>query len=417
MPKLADIDIDTQRFKRRGLRPWSDFITHADKKSLKETHPKTTQDKVKTKSRQSQDKLETNLRQSQDKLETSLKQTQDKVKTQLKTKRETKSKQSQNKVKTNLSQIAFSSLVGIQREITLFLYENSKLSRDKKTSKLSIEHIAKSCEIGIKSIPKTIQRLEKKGILSRINFKNGRGGWSIYELAQNIFQEILYFETRDKLKTNSRQTQDKVKTQLKTQLKTNLLSSSSNIINKTTTTEELDLPEEWNNIKYGLIKNIGFSMPQLKQLYDTKICDSKIIQDSINHFAFALENNERIKSHNNPLNLFMGVLRKGHAWVESNYESPQDRALRELLKRKKAEKEKREERIKELYNLSFEEWRNSFSERELADLYKKICPKGGIKYRDKNNPLNRATFSNHFEANIWPEKRKELGLDELTKNE
>ena len=61
----------------------------------------------------------------------------------------------------------FSSLVGLQRKLVFFLYKSSQAMRSSKTEKLSIEHIALSCETCISSMKKTLQRLENKNIIAR----------------------------------------------------------------------------------------------------------------------------------------------------------------------------------------------------------------------------------------------------------
>jgi hypothetical protein len=45
----------------------------------------------------------------------------------------------------------------------------------------------------------SIQRLEDKGYLIRVGLKKGRGGWSVYELPENIFTGMLRLETDNKL--------------------------------------------------------------------------------------------------------------------------------------------------------------------------------------------------------------------------
>ncbi len=105
-------------------------------------------------------------------------------------------RQSQDKVRTNE---AFLTLVGLQRHITLFLYDCCKASRNKQTEPLSNFGIAESCKTTTQSARKTIQRLEMKGIISRAEYKDGRGGWTRYELPDFLFQEVLRIETGDKV--------------------------------------------------------------------------------------------------------------------------------------------------------------------------------------------------------------------------
>jgi hypothetical protein len=55
---------------------------------------------------------------------------------------------------------------------------------------------AKSLKRSAGAVKNAIGRLEKKSCLIRIGFKNGRGGWSRYEVPDDIYQRI---ETGSKL--------------------------------------------------------------------------------------------------------------------------------------------------------------------------------------------------------------------------
>ena len=166
---------------------------------------------------------------------------------------------------------------------------------------------------------------------------------------------------------------------METKVETTPLSSSSININNITTTTERDvvkeIGEEYKNIDSSSLEKIGFGFTQISQLFEKNI-DPNLIQESINHFAFALENNEKIKQNENPLNLFMGVLRKGRRWVESNYESVQTIELRALLELKKKEKEEYEAILAELFELEYNTWFTDMTDEEL----KKLLPNADFKY-------------------------------------
>lgn len=169
---------------------------------------------------------------------------------------------------------------------------------------------------------------------------------------------------------------DKWGTQNGIESMTTALSNSSNIYNKTitTNTENISkegLPIEWQNINYTPLRHIGFSETQLLQLYSKNLNIPEVIQESINHFAFGLDNTEKTKSYNDPLNVLMGVLRKGQAWFEANYESETDRALKQMLERRKQEEEKRQELYKEFFEIEYKNWFNSISDEQLKELLPK----------------------------------------------
>lgn len=129
------------------------------------------------------------------------------------------------------------------------------------------------------------------------------------------------------------------------------------------------LPEEWKKINYAPLESIGFCEQHLLDIYSVSSCHPSVIQESIYHFAFGLEEG-RHKEYDSPLKVFIGRLRKGNAWIESNYESPKEKALKELVTRKKAEKEKWDSMVKELVEIEFPEWRKKLTPEHI----KKIVP-------------------------------------------
>ena len=160
----------------------------------------------------------------------------------------------------------FSSLVGLQRKLVKFVYDECKIARAKTTNQLSIEYIVKTLETPYFSIKATIQRLIKKGVVIRTNLKQGRGGWVTYGVPDLVFNEILrYEETEYKPSTNlvhCSNFEQKPSAQPSTSL------SSSSYINNNTTTNGNELPEEWRNINLDPLQDIGFSESHLRQLFN-----------------------------------------------------------------------------------------------------------------------------------------------------
>ena len=116
------------------------------------------------------------------------------------------------------------------------------------------------------------------------------------------------------------------------------------------------LPPEWQKIDTTLLKDKGLSERQLADLYKSNITTAEIVQQSINHYAWGLKNNpDHYARYNNHIFVLVGKLKKGGAWTESEHESPQEIALKELIKAKKRQKEKQEDLINQLSELEFTE--------------------------------------------------------------
>jgi predicted transcriptional regulator len=363
---------------------------------------------------QTKDKTKTNLGQRWDKLRTKVGQknkTQDKHGTKLKTELKTDLGQSWDKVGTKVN---FSSLVGLQRNIIIFLYEICKAFRDKITSPLSIEYIASSCKTTKSSAQKTIQRLEKKRLLKRAEFKNGRSGWTKYELPEFIYQEVLHAETQDKPKTNLGQRWDKGGTELRTELRTSLSSSNSNNIYKETTTgntpgtTELQLLPEWQNLDLEPLSKIGFTTTHLSQIAEQNKLQPQAVQDSIYAFAFDLQKNNKAKNiKGDPINFFMGILRNGRIYTfPSNYESPQDKAMRLYAEQRRAIEQKKKLLEKESLDLAFTEWFGQLTNaQKMAFLPENIQ---NTKIAFGKNKIIENEARSHFELDIWPDKKQEI---------
>jgi hypothetical protein len=312
-------------------------------------------------------KLESKWSQTGVKLESKWSQSGVKVESRLLSKSETgvklesqlESKWSQTGVKVESKQPNYSSLVGLQRAIIFLIYSECQKARSKVTNPLTVEHIKDAINCKKSSIKAAIRRLERKHCISRVAYKNGKGGWSKYTIPDLLFHEMLHLETG--VKVESKWSQSGVKVESK--VESTPVSSSSYINNKNTTTNGNELPEEWRNINLDPLQDIGFSEKHLRQIFNLNLPD--VVEESIKHFAFGLLNNPNAKQYTNPINVIMGVLRKGQAWVENNYKSPQEIAQQELASRKKAEAERLAKLAQEIYDAEFKIWENGLSAEEI----------------------------------------------------
>jgi hypothetical protein len=388
----------------------------------------TTPSEVRTKSEQDPNKVGTNTEQSQNKLGTKLEQieskvgttpskealplieSQNKVRSQPRTEARTKLEQSWNKVGTKLS---FSSVVGLQRRIIFFIFEATKASREKLTAPIAIQNLADACQTTSMAAQVTVRRLEKKELLIRAEYKDGRGGWTRYELPSELFQELLQLESQNKVGSNLEQSQNKVGSQLRTELRTSAPSSSSflDLENLKTTTTELEvnlsdtpaLSPEWVSLDIEPLTTIGFTQNHLSQIARQNLLKPEVVQDSIHGFAFDLRVNGKgsaLKS--GPLNFFMGILKKGIPYAPpENYVTPEEEALKKYLSAKKAQAEKRELLERELQDSEFQEWVRGLDASEKREIAPQ-AQEGGLLYLGQ--------LRVHFDQVVWPTARLRILL-------
>ena len=138
MPKIEDIKVPLKKFKKSNYRPWN-FLDELEKEqgtlspeeTMEQELNKIPSKKVVTNWEQTDNKPVTNRKQTDNKVVTDIQQTGNKVVSQPVTEVVTNWKQTGNNVLGNLT---FSSLVGLQRSILIFLYQECKKSRSKVTT-------------------------------------------------------------------------------------------------------------------------------------------------------------------------------------------------------------------------------------------------------------------------------------------
>ncbi len=351
-------------------------------------------------------KYNTNITQNEVKLHTNITQTSHTLnpistQTQHKFSTETNTNLTQTLHNANISirqDFSFPTLVGNFKKIVLYIYNLCKFNGSYEVI-ISINNVAVSTQIPIGSVNTTLVRLEKMEYIQKTQSRAGRGGWKKIKINEKIYKEILLLETMHKPYTEPYTEHD-----------TTSLSSGSNIY-KTTTGDNLikiqQLSAEWQRIEIEPLRSIGFTETHLSQIAKQNILSPNVVQDSINAFAFDLEENDKKKEiTGSPINFFMGILRKGLPYTPPDgYETPQERHMRLYEEKMSKLKAQREEIEKKAFNLAFEDWF-----RDLPDS-KKI---EFIPENLRNNPrLEKSKMleggaRDYFTKEIWPNFKKEI---------
>lgn len=304
-----------------------------------------------------------------------------------------------NDIDNNLndSQIAnaITMLSGIQEKILLFIVQLCSDRGELTTGPFSTLQLSNAIGTTYGSIKMSLKRLGNKQLVTRLPGKVSKGGYINFAITKEV-KKIAIEIKKEKRFVIQRMDNDKDNILDNTDFSYN---SSSNIYKNNTTT---DLPDEWKKINFESLTPIGFSQTQLMQLQSKNLNTPDIIQESINHFAFDLENKKLETYGDKKLNVLMGVLRKGGGWFSESYISPQEKAMKTLFERKKAEHERLESLEKELINIHFSEWQKSLK----AEEKEKIIPEE-IKKTNLAGAKN-ASLKSYFLENIWPELKNDL---------
>jgi hypothetical protein len=93
-----------------------------------------------------------------------------------------------------LLSVRYIQLKGIQRKLTYYIYQSCKKHNNLVSEEISVELLSDCSKTSLWSVKKSILRLMEKGVMSKHKFKNGPGGWTQYQLNQDIYDEIAQLE-------------------------------------------------------------------------------------------------------------------------------------------------------------------------------------------------------------------------------
>lgn len=307
-------------------------------------------------------------------------------------------------------------LYGHQRNILFYIVEHCSLRGQLTSGPITNEALRLLTRTDADTVKTAVQRLVKKGFITRIEGKRGKGGFATFSITESV---------RNAVKEEQRQLS--ISNQLLTSLVTapppymvtnwsstkepiSPSSSGFNNLNTTTTgvenfqTQESTLQSEWEQIDIEPLKAFGFSKTHLMQIANDSRLLPHVVQDSIYAFAFDLQhNNKKDALRTNPVNYFMGVLRNGKPYAPpGNYESPQDLAMRLYVERQRENEKKRQDLEKEAYELAFKEWLAELTEQERNQLLPHTIR------NLKSDQAKLATWRQHFSEEIWAKKRDEI---------
>jgi len=305
-------------------------------------------------------------------------------------------------------------LVGAQYKIILFFYFLAKQTGTQSTGKITQDHIYNSLKIGSDVIRNAITRLQKKGHIFRSFGKVGRGGWTTYNLSNEIYKELMqqdnsgYIERQTDSKLVAEQVAKLVAEQVARPL------SSSSVINIKTTTTDLginpseEMSVDWQTIDFSVLADIGFNKTHLVQLYKAGTQDPKMVQDSIYHFAFDLKHNGKKSGiKGDVLNFFMGIISKRAYTAPTNYINPDVESMNAYIKTKEQEQKQKEELELKTQDLEFNHWHETLSDEEINELVSSDTKTAGIP-KQLQQTLKMNQLKKHFKNFVWPDVKRKI---------
>lgn len=287
-------------------------------------------------------------------------------------------------------------LSGVQKNILNFIVDICSLRDALDTGPIETATIATCVSTTPGTVKISLRRIIDKGFVIRNKGKQAKGGYIHLALTKEVYDTVLKMRESKNRPLNQAEILNSIRYQLEN---AHSPISSSNYQKTITTSKKQELlPNEWLEIDYEALSHIGFSKIQIKQLIDKN--EPQVVQLSIDHFAYGLEHNPKFNKYVEPLNVLMGVLRKGEGWFEQDYRSPKEIALQKLMENKKAEIERRKKLEEEIYSVLLQEWIDTLAPNKIEEIAPNTRHQGDI-------TPPKAKLSNYFKENIWPMKKTE----------
>ncbi|HAU1599224.1 TPA: hypothetical protein JBJ22_12100 [Legionella pneumophila] len=414
MPTFSDIIKDKEgkkKFQKKNYRPWD--LSGKGKNIVLEEIEGSSSNKIETHKFSSQNSeqaiidagkgtsLDTNKVNKDEHLGTIKVQTRDPLDTDKGTIRELYREQLDTNLDPTTLENSILRLSGIQKNIFNFLFDICSTRNICETGPIETATIALCARTTIGGAKGALKHLINKGFIERKEGKRAKGGYVNFGIPQIVYDTTLRMRENGRKEINPAELINSIRYQIENK---QIYSSNSILENITTNNKSSinknDLPPEWKEIDFSDLSHIGFTNTQIKQLIDRN--EPELVQQSINHFAYGLEHNQKLKKYEDPLNVLMGVLRKGQGWYEKDYKSPKEIAQERLLELKRIEMEKKRHMEEQAYTMAFKHWEEDLTPEEME----KIAPtlKSGIKDLTPRN----AKLSLFFKENVWPSLKKEF---------
>lgn len=271
--------------------------------------------------------------------------------------------------------LCYSDLRSNPLKLFQFLFELARIADNHfKTPRVKLREMMTNLNMSKDSARTALRFLLKQKFIQRIEFQPGKLGWSRYSLNEKIYKDLERGLSKGSIEPFTR---------------------NNNFTNINSSQE--DLNQSWDEIDFSALESIGFNKKFLLQIKNKTT--PEIVQESINHFAYSLKHNKKTREYSNPIAALITVLKRGEAWIEPNYQSPQEIARLKILELKKEELERKKQIEDELYNISFKQWQQTLTPEEIESL----APDN----RKKGDPLPPyAKLSLYYRQHVWPQTKK-----------
>ena len=253
---------------------------------------------------------------------------------------------------------SFYEVTGKEREFLIFTFQQIIHSGTDRTLPLSTDALRATFDLTSARLTNIVKRLCAKGVLLVHKGQRGKGGWRVFGLPQNIYQDIRQSTSlSDPIKEQLGSNRGAYKGATKGAEPSSSSSLSNSSLNEDTTkTEEsvwVSIPESLK----GLV-----SVAQMRNLVKSGAVDEATLEDSLFGFAHDLANNLVRSKTGNPIGLLVGAIKNG-GYISQHYLANKKAELLEIQKRNAELKQVRDDYENEKLNVEFEKFQAEFPEK------------------------------------------------------
>ena len=236
------------------------------------------------------------------------------------------------------------------------VYRLSKPFDFKETGEINLSLISDDVRYSQGSVKTTVQRLCRDEILIKVDEKKGRNGWVKYKISHTLLPQIKVFLKGTQVSSNPPIYNSNNKlTTITTKEKEENKTLEPVIVDEHEKVEDIQ-NDSWSNINTSALDENGISKGFVHNIKKLNTVSAEIAQESINHFGYRLDQGDIPAKWKNPLSVLFGTLKKGGAWVEGGYRSPQEIAEEKRIEMKREELNRKKLRHLEELEIAFEEW-------------------------------------------------------------
>lgn len=273
-----------------------------------------------------------------------------------------------------------STLAGAQLTVLNFIFENCLWNNAPVTSPITKQQLVAGTQLCEQTALSAIKRLRKKRILDRHSYKDGKAGWTRYQLAESAYKELLF---QRQLGPNSVQTQGEASSKVSSKVSAEDPYSSSkdlNISNTTTIqgspepkkcTRFEDLPLDWQAIDISPLADAKLSRSHIFAIHNDSGLTSLEVQESIYHMAFDVKNGRIFR--NGVIGAFMGILRVNkQPYISSKFLEIQKREIEEQRRLQQEKQSIDRVHLAEALRQGFESWKGNLQDDEKKKILGEI---------------------------------------------